>query len=74
MAGLQGCDAVMLAQFSMAAAQPLAGIRVTDFTWIGAGSYTTKMLADSGADVVKIEPPDGDVTRFWGRVVAGLPG
>jgi benzylsuccinate CoA-transferase BbsF subunit len=34
---------------------PLAGIRVTDFAWIGAGAYATKILADAGAEVVRIE-------------------
>ncbi len=33
----------------------LDGVKVTDFTWIGAGSFTTKILADLGADVVKLE-------------------
>lgn len=35
--------------------QPLKGIRIVDFCWIGAGSYTTKILADLGADVLKVE-------------------
>ncbi|WP_173934309.1 CoA transferase [Chelativorans sp. Marseille-P2723] len=34
---------------------PLKGVRVADFTWIGAGSFTTKLLADCGAEVIKIE-------------------
>mgnify|MGYP003661668108 CR=1 FL=1 len=34
---------------------PLSGVKVVDFCWIGAGSYTTKLLADLGADVIKVE-------------------
>lgn len=34
---------------------PLLGVTIVDFCWIGAGSYTTKMLGDLGADVIKIE-------------------
>jgi crotonobetainyl-CoA:carnitine CoA-transferase CaiB-like acyl-CoA transferase len=47
------------------AAGPLAGLLVADFSRILAGPYATMLLADLGAEVVKVESPDGDDTRTW---------
>ena len=44
---------------------PLRGVRVVELTHVAAGPFAGMLLADLGADVVKLEPPTGDQMRSW---------
>ena len=52
-------------QFDPAARGALDGVRVVDLSRLVAGNMLTKVLADHGAEVVKVEPPAGDSLRAW---------
>jgi crotonobetainyl-CoA:carnitine CoA-transferase CaiB-like acyl-CoA transferase len=44
----------------------LAGVKIVDLSRVLSGPYCTQILADHGADIIKVEPPQGDETRAWG--------
>ena len=50
---------------------PLTGVRVLDLTHTLAGPFATMILADLGAEVIKVEPPNGDETRSWSPRIDG---
>ncbi len=51
--------------------QPLQGIKIIDLTRAVSGPFCTMNLADLGAEVIKVEPPEGDESRTWGPYVNG---
>src|SRR3990167_4954506 len=53
---------------------PLAGVKVVEFCQVLAGPYCGMLLADMGAEVIKIEPPDGDMMRQWPPISMGSEG
>ncbi|MEU9015806.1 CoA transferase [Streptomyces sp. NPDC048479] len=59
----------MTSHLSLASA-PLAGVRVLDYAQYVAGPFATMLLADLGADVVKVEPPRGDAWRHYQPLTA----
>ncbi|MFL6117945.1 MAG: CaiB/BaiF CoA transferase family protein [Catenulispora sp.] len=52
---------------------PLTGLTVLDVSTMFAGAYATQLLADFGADVIKVEHPDGDPLRRYGPAAEGVP-
>ncbi|MBP1688586.1 MAG: putative acyl-CoA transferase/carnitine dehydratase, partial [Deltaproteobacteria bacterium] len=52
---------------------PLAGLRVVDLSTEIAGPYATKLLVDAGAEVIKVESPEGDPLRRWTASHTAIP-
>ena len=69
---LYGGDFMGNAGGSGATDRPISGLRVLDFSRVLTGPHATRMLCDLGAEVIKLEPPEGDLTRFTNPRVNSL--
>lgn len=51
--------------------RPLTGVKILDLSRVLAGPFATMILGDLGAEIIKVEPPNGDYTRYWAPIVKG---
>ena len=72
--GVERADGASVNEGVHMQASILSGIRVVDFSTGVPGPYATKLLADAGADVIKVEGPDGDPVRRWSATRAEFEG